>query len=513
MDKVAHDAGLLVEDTLTAVYGYLRAIPGSSVVVRYVRESHQDDPARSVLELLLLLFAIRYFFASKYSYNKQNYVKLTENEVDELVDEWEPEPLVPELTEAEQARVDALPVVARHNGPRVQLANDGDDSEYVNFTTTDVYNLNNDANLADDAVRTIRQYGVGSCGPAGFYGHQDAHGNAENDIAQFLGTEACILYSQGLATASSVIPCFLKRGHIVVADKKVNLALQKGIELSRATVFWYEHNDVADLERALARANAKFRRGPLPRKFIVTEGLFENVGDKAPLRAIVDLKHRYKYRLLLDESWSLGVLGATGRGLCEDAGVPRSEIDITIGSLASAWSSSGGFCAGETVMVEHQRITSLAYTFSATMPAYLAKTTSNVSRLFADSAWRDKRIASLRSKVRAARDVLAECPDVDVVSDPASPHVIFELKAARVNGTVPLDDDERQRVQDTLLAVCDAARARKVLVAPVLRLQEHEILPVDHALRIIVNDGLSEADVVAGTRAVVAAIADVVKRG
>lgn len=109
--------------------------------------------------------------------------------------------------------------------------------------------------------------------------------NLENDIADFLGTEAAIIYSQGFATVSSVIPAFCKRGDIIVADRAVNFSIQKGIEISRSTIRWYDHNDLNSLEEVLIsiEKERKRRKGPLTRRFIVTEGIFQKDG------AIVDL--------------------------------------------------------------------------------------------------------------------------------------------------------------------------------------------------------------------------------
>jgi hypothetical protein len=52
-------------------------IPGSAIFLRYVKSSYQNDPVRSAVELFLVLFAIRYLLAPKYS-TKPNYVKLSE---------------------------------------------------------------------------------------------------------------------------------------------------------------------------------------------------------------------------------------------------------------------------------------------------------------------------------------------------------------------------------------------------------------------------------------------------
>ena len=84
----------------------------------------------------------------------------------------------------------------------------------------------------------------------------------------------------------------------------------------------------------------------------------------------------------MDESLSIGVLGGTGKGLPEHYGVSRDEISITIGSMANSFASSGGFCVGVNPMVHHQRISSNAYVFSASLPPYSAKVTSQAIRNF-----------------------------------------------------------------------------------------------------------------------------------
>jgi serine palmitoyltransferase len=141
--------------------------------------------------------------------------------------------------------------------------------------------------LKEKAIQTLRTYGVGPCGPPGFYGTQDVHMKIEADIAAHLGTPACILYAQAFSTISSVIPTFSKRGDIIVADKAVNYSIRKGLQISRSTVKWYEHNDMEDLERVLAGIVKDQARKPLTRRFIVTEGMFEDIGDMSDLPKIV----------------------------------------------------------------------------------------------------------------------------------------------------------------------------------------------------------------------------------
>jgi serine palmitoyltransferase len=488
MDRLLQDLGVVADSAVKAVQRKMEVVPGSAIVMRYIRSSYQNDPARTVLEAFLFLFAMRYFLASKYSYNKQNYVKLTEEEIDELIEQWTPEPLIKPIDREDVRQLDAIPVIQQHNGPIVQLA--GHDSrEFLNLTSTDVYNINNNDEIKDKAVESIRKYGVGSCGPAGFYGHQDAHGDCEAALANFLGVEGSILYSQGFATASSVIPCFLKRGDVIVADNKLNIGIQKGMQLSRATIFWYEHNNMEDLERVLIAANKTHRRGPLPRRFVITEGIYETQGDSPDLVKMVQLKNKYKYRLLLDESWSLGVLGDTGRGLPEQLGVERKEIEISLGSLASAFGSAGGFCAGDRAMVEHQRITSLAYTFSATMPAYLANTTTAVVECFSDPHFRKTNFDQLRKKARLFHDIISRCQYVEATRISRSPMIILRIPNKYLNNRI---DENDLHAHDRLLqSIVDQALSQGVLITRLKMQQEHELFPVEHAIKIIVPNGLT----------------------
>ena len=157
----------------------------------------------------------------------------------------------------------------------------------TNLASYNFHNFLSSETLKEKAVNTLRTYGVGPCGPPGFYGTQDVHMKTEADIAAHLGVPACIIYAQAFSTISSVIPAFSKRGDIIVADNSVNYSVRKGIQISRSTVRWFEHNDMDDLEKVLERTVKEQARKPLTRRFIITEGLFENVGDVANLPKLV----------------------------------------------------------------------------------------------------------------------------------------------------------------------------------------------------------------------------------
>ena len=115
----------------------------------------------------------------------------------------------------------------------------------------------------------------------------------ERDVAGFLGTEASILHYQGTSTIPSVISAFAKRGEIIVADRGIDFAIQKGLQISLSTVRWFKHNDLRSLEDVLlsVESGPRKRGGPLTRIFVVTEDIFEKDGVMVDLPKLVSWSH------------------------------------------------------------------------------------------------------------------------------------------------------------------------------------------------------------------------------
>lgn len=223
------------------------------------------------------------------------------------------------------------------------------------------------------AKSTVREYGVGTCGPAGFYGTLDVHLKLQERLAKALGTEAALVLAQGYSAVAGVIPAFAKRNDIIVADEGVSFAVQRGISLSRSRQHWYQHNDAQNLETVLTQIQDREKGKILTRRFIITEGLFSSSGDIAPLPEIVRLAAKFKYRVILDDSMAFGTIGPDGLGTCNYYNIPASDL-ITVASLSNALGSVGGFTAGTKNIIDHQILSNQAYCYSASLPAIFATT-------------------------------------------------------------------------------------------------------------------------------------------
>jgi serine palmitoyltransferase len=170
----------------------------------------------------------------------------------------------------------------------------------------------------------------------------------------------------------------------------------------------------------------KRRRGPLTRRFIVTEGIFEGDGAKVDLAKLVELKRKYKFRLILDESISFGTVGATGRGMTELCEVPASEVDMLVGSMANTLGSAGGFCAGTEEVVFHQRINGTSFVFSAALPAMMAVASSTAIQHFISQP---SVLTTLQENIKTLRSILDQVESIYIPSDATSPLIHIQIRS------------------------------------------------------------------------------------
>ncbi len=364
------------------------------------------------------------------------------------------------------------------------------------YATFDYHSFATNPEIIAVAKKCVAAYGVGSCGPRGFYGTVKPHLDLEHDLSVFLGTEQAIIYSYSFATVSTLIPCFSSRGDYILCDDGACLPIQEGLVLSRSHVQYFPHNDVARLRALMEEIVEKEKRAKkISRRFVVTEGVFRNHGDMCNLPAILALCNQYKFRLILEDSFGFGAVGPTCRGTPEHFGVKMSDVDIYIGSLSNALGAVGGFCAGPKALVDHQRLAATGYVFSASLPPYISSCCSAVLSMLSENTKYSKNLKaaanSFRSEIRRAR--LAGVTMTECVDD-ASPIVYFRAP-----------NESADAAERKFQAVVLALQAQKILAFRHIFTHEERV-PVAPGLRVVVKSSFTEADAAATARVVAAAL-------
>ncbi|XP_031623394.1 serine palmitoyltransferase 1 [Contarinia nasturtii] len=417
-----------------------------------------------------------------YLYRSKNRKKLTEKEKESMIERWVPESLIDDTPENHPALLNKR-IVSETSGKQITI----NGHNCLNLATHNYLGLLNSSDIKESAIAAVRKYGVGSCGPRGFYGTIDVHLELEERLAKFMHMEESVVYSYGFSTIASAIAAYCKRGDLLFVDECVNFSIQKGIDASRSKVFYFKHNDVTDLERLLKEQDAIDRKNPKKaskiRRFIIVEAIYVNTGEICPLSDVVDLRKRYKLRLILDESVSFGTLGSHGRGLTEHLNINRDEVDLICSTLENAIGSIGGFSVGTTFIVDHQRLSGLGYCFSASAPPLLAQAAIAALDHFENEP---EMFTELNEKCKQLNEKLKCLTQFTFRGHELSP--IKHLYLKNVN-------KQRSEKVDILEKIVDKCIEQKLAIVNATYLENAEKYCPEPSLRVIANRLLTNDDI------------------
>jgi len=228
----------------------------------------------------------------------------------------------------------------------------------------------------DAACSAVQQDGTGTTGSRMANGSYSGHIALERELADFYDCDQAIVFSTGYIANLGILSTLTGAGDVILLDADCHASIYDGCRMSGADIIRFRHNDVTDLEKRLRRLGERCAN-----TLIVVEGIYSMLGDRAPLREIAELKRRYGACLLVDEAHSLGVLGAHGRGLSEQAEV-EDEVDLIVGTFSKSLGGIGGYCVSRLPQLELLRYASRPYIFTASSsPAVIAATRQNLATL------------------------------------------------------------------------------------------------------------------------------------
>ena len=251
----------------------------------------------------------------------------------------------------------------------------GQETRLVNFIDNDFLGWRNHDSVQEAARQACAQYGTGSTSSRNLIGTHEILLTLETRLAQFLGVEACLVFSSNYVAKMGLFEPLTQLKDKILIDEMCNPSLLDGCRMSDASIATCLHNDDAQLEHHLkCSQNFRFR-------LIVTDGVFNSDGQLANLERIQSLQKTYDASLLLDESLALGVLGQNGRGSCGHLQLEQ-QADLVTGSFAYALGNvGGGFVAGSGELIGWLRHTSRAYLLSEPLSPINAATVLKVVEL------------------------------------------------------------------------------------------------------------------------------------
>jgi 8-amino-7-oxononanoate synthase len=246
-------------------------------------------------------------------------------------------------------------------------------AERIMLGSNNYLGLTGDARVRQAAIDAVARYGTGLTGSRLLNGTIDLHVELERELAEWMGTEAALVFTTGHQANLGALGTILAPGDTVIADATDHASILDGCLLSRAKVRTFRHNRLDLLDKRLRAARAD--GGGI---LVVVDGVFSMEGDVAPLPEIADLCEAHGARLMVDEAHALGVLGARGAGASELLGV-EDRVDLRMATFSKSLASCGGVIAGSAEVVEYLRLHARSFIFTASaVPAAVGATLAAV---------------------------------------------------------------------------------------------------------------------------------------
>jgi glycine C-acetyltransferase len=252
---------------------------------------------------------------------------------------------------------------------------EGEIASHMKFRGKDhlVWSLNNYLGLANhpevreaDALAAA-DYGMAyPMGARMMSGNSSNHESLEKKLAAFVGLEDAFLLNYGYQGMVSIIDTLVDRNDVIVYDAESHACIIDGVRLHMGKRFVYTHNDIKSCEKQLERATKLVEQsgGAI---LLITEGVFGMSGAQGKLKEIIELKKRFKFRLLIDDAHGFGTMGKTGAGTHEAQDCVEG-IDVYFGTFAKSMAGIGAFVASTEEVTNYLRYNMRSQTFAKALP-------------------------------------------------------------------------------------------------------------------------------------------------
>ena len=257
----------------------------------------------------------------------------------------------------------AFPILEGELGSRMKFRG----VEKIVWSLNNYLGLVNHPEVRKTDTEAIAKYGIGNpMGSRMMSGNTKLHEDLEKVLAAFVSREDAMVLNFGYQGVMSCIDALVNRRDVIVYDGEAHACLVDGVRLHMGYSYKYKHNDVADCEKQLERAQkmAEKTGGGI---LVITEGVFGMSGTQGKIKEITALKSKYNFRILIDDAHGFGSMGPTGAGADEAQGCQK-EVDIYFSTFVKSMGSIGAFIAGSKSVINYLRYNVRSQIFAKSLP-------------------------------------------------------------------------------------------------------------------------------------------------
>jgi 8-amino-7-oxononanoate synthase len=274
--------------------------------------------------------------------------------------------------------------------------------------------LTMDARVREAAKQALDHYGPSNTGSRFLNGNLRLHEELEQELADFFGKEAALVFPTGYQVNLGTISALLGRNDVAIIDKDAHACIVDGVRLGYGEMKRFAHNSMRDLERQLQSCESRVG------KLVIVDGVYSMGGDIAPLPEVVELCKKYGARLLVDDAHGAGVLGR-GRGTVAHFGL-TDQVDMIMTTFSKSFASLGGAVMGDDDVIHYIKHHARSLIYSASITPASSAAALAALRVMREEPQRAERVMAIGAYMRRSLTALgydigeSETPIVPIIT-------------------------------------------------------------------------------------------------
>lgn len=236
----------------------------------------------------------------------------------------------------------------------------------LNFCSNDYLGISTHNEVLQSTKKSLKQ--ISPCSSRLVTGNTPELERLEEMLANHRKTQAALVFPTGYMANLGTITSLGGKNCVIFSDELNHASIIDGCRLSGAEISIFKHNDIHDLEEKI-ELNKR-----VPRKIVITEGVFSMDGDFADVRKISSICHSHDALLIVDDAHGDFIFGnprdRSYSGIPAYFGV-NSKVDFHISSLSKALGCFGGYVATSRRMREFLINKSRQFIYTSSVPSYL----------------------------------------------------------------------------------------------------------------------------------------------
>ncbi|UTX49138.1 aminotransferase class I/II-fold pyridoxal phosphate-dependent enzyme [Chryseobacterium sp. MA9] len=256
--------------------------------------------------------------------------------------------------------------------------------EFVSFVSSDYLGFTQHPKVKQAAIEGIEKYGTGTGATPLIGGYFDYHNALEKRISSFFKRteDEAVVFTTGYTANSASLQCLMQKEDLAILDMAVHASVHEGCAFTNKKTF--PHNNLESLEHILKVSENLYRT-----KLVIVDGVYSQDGDTSRINEIYNLVKKYNAFLMVDDVHGVGILGETGRGTLEQAGL-LDKVDLITGTFSKTFGNLGGYVIADKKLAAFMRFHSRQQIFSATAPPSSAGIVKAIDLIDEEPIWREK---------------------------------------------------------------------------------------------------------------------------